>query len=124
MNLRKAGLDWFRANRGVTGDPIRVSKLYLRKESWTGRPAWWFELPATLVSKPSGYIHLLCQQVGPKGGFHHLRIPKGLFSERRPDLAFREDRGVFSLFLSAEPDSMFRELRGSGKIEFAGFRED
>jgi hypothetical protein len=121
MNLRKTGLDWFRANRGPTEEPIRISRLYPPAESWTGRPAWWFEFGPSVVAKSSGYIHLLCQHGEDPAEFHHLRVPKAVFSDSKIELAFRADRDVFSLFLSAEPDSLFRELRGRGKIAFAQY---
>jgi hypothetical protein len=123
MNLRNDGLKWFEEHHN-SREPIRVSKFYPAHESWKKGPVWWFEFPPHDVSNPNGWINLLCQRQNDPSSFHHLHIPMGLFAGCKHLIGFREDKNVYSLFLSAEPESLFREMRGSGNIEFGVFEHD
>jgi hypothetical protein len=122
MPIRAEALAWLRANYQAFDESFYTSKLYLAEESRTGAPAWWFEFPETAVTSPTNsHLNLLCHSGGGKPEFRHLRIPISFIAQRRSSLGFREPEGKYSLFLSADLNILFQEVRGSGRIELAGF---
>ena len=121
MDTRNRGREWLR-QRGITNEPFCASKYYGPSESWTRKPVWFFEFPESLVSDDSAeYRHLLCKKTPSSDAFHHLRVPISIFAACKHHLGFREQKGKYSLFLSAEKRTKFREVRGTGAIEFKAF---
>lgn len=118
MSLRNEGLRWLEAHYGSLSGPKHVSKFYPPDESWTKKPAWAFEIAAAELDVTHEDLHLLCQREESPNEFHYLRIPSSYLIEHRSGLYFREERGTFSLFLSAEPNLQFSEVRGNGNIRF------
>ena len=125
MNSRQSGIDWLHKKGRRTDERVAVSKYYAADESWSKRPAWWFEFAAAYATKdPFGFLNLLCGVAPDSSEFHHLRVPMGLFLASKHHLGFLRAGDKFSLWLSAEEPTLFREVRGDGRIEFAMFRVD
>jgi hypothetical protein len=100
-------------------DPTRVSKWYPPEEAWPGFPVWWFEFPPGWVPLDvHAFVNLLCENPGDPEDFYLLRIPATLLRACRHHLGFREDREIYSLYVSARPSEMFTEVRGTGAIDF------
>lgn len=99
MSLRNEGLRWLETHYSSHSGPKHVSKFYPPDESWTKKPAWAFEIAAAELD----VLHLLCQCEELPNEFYYLRIPSSHLRKERSGLYFREEKGTFSLFLSAEP---------------------
>lgn len=104
------------------------SKFYVSSESWTGRPAWAFEISiAALRRDPSGATKLKCQRAPGSNEFEVLAVPKQYFLDNLDKLYVREDRGNISIFLSAEETDLYidkrvtGDKRGTGGVPFGGF---
>lgn len=133
MSVRSAALRWLASAHGVRDGDIFTSRFYPAAESWTGRPAWWLQVPVHRVEAlGSGLVHLVCEAAPGEGApsgsgragaraFHYLRVPASYLREHLDALDRPGDGGVASLFLSAEPEARFRDERGAGRVAFAQF---
>lgn len=127
MTIRSSALRWLAATHGVRDGDIFTSRHYPAAQSWTGRAAWWVQLPVhrleALGERP---VHLVCQAApgapaAGAGAFHYLRVPARVLRERLAGLDRPGDGTVVSLFLSAEPDGRFRDARGPAQLDLAAY---
>lgn len=121
--VKSAAVRWLVAKFGNTSNTVCASKLYVPKKSWTGRSAWWLEIPLQAIETPkSGEIDLLCEVAPGANKFYYLKVPVAFFKRELPKLNVRKVRNngmAVSLFLSAEPDEMFVDQRGGGRTGFS-----
>lgn len=125
MTIRSSALRWLATTHRVRDADIFTSRWYAPEQSWTGRAAWWVQIPVhRITAVATGAIHLVCE-AGPGGrAFHYLRVPASFLREHLADLDLPGDGQAVSLFLSAEPATRFRDERGSGGLDFAPFVVD
>lgn len=122
MSIRSTALRWLAAHHGVRDADIFTSKYYPAEHSWTGRDAWWVQIPVhRLAALGPRDVHLVCQAAPDGAGFHYLRVPADFLRANLPGLDAPGDGTVVSLFLSAEPDDRFRDARGAGRVDLAPF---
>ena len=123
MTIRSRALRWLAARHRVRDGDIVTSRYYPAAESWTGRDAWWVQVPVHRVRAlgASGAVHVVCEAGPGSPEFHYLRIPASFLRERLAELDTPGDGRMVSLFLSAEPETLFRDERGAGKVEFGEF---
>lgn len=122
MSVRSAALRWLAATHGVRDADIFTSKLYLPEQSWTGRAAWWVQIPVhRIAAVGGGAVHLVCEARPGARDFHYLRVPAAYLREHLPALDVPGDGQAVSLFLAAELDSLFRDERGAGQVAFGQF---
>ena len=115
MTIRKAALRWLSLTHRVRDGDIFTSRYYPAAESWTGRDAWWVQIPMHRVEAPGErFIHVVCESPQAAGAFHYLRVPAHFLRTHLDVLDRPGDGSVISLFLSAEPDTRFRDERGAG----------
>jgi hypothetical protein len=119
--VKAAAVRWLVSKFGERSNAVCASKLYVPEKSWTGRSAWWFEIPQRAIEAPkSDEIDLVCEVAAGANEFYYLTVPVDFFKKELSKLCVRKN-GKLSLFLSAEPNEMFVEQRGKGKIDFAPF---
>ncbi len=121
MTVKPDAVAWLLSRFGVQSPSTYTSKYYIPEQSWTGRDAWWFEIPRAAIETPrSAEVHLLLQVVPDAKEFHYLCVPASFLKEQLPKLTLQKS-GKVSLFLSAEPHNMFVDQRGRGKVAFSQF---
>jgi hypothetical protein len=121
MTVKPDAVAWLLSHFGVKSPSTYASKYYIPEQSWTGRDAWWFEIPRAAIETPrSAEVHLLLQVVPNAKEFHYLCVPTSFLKEQLPKLTLQKSDKV-SLFLSAEPHNMFVDQRGRGKVAFSKF---
>jgi hypothetical protein len=122
VTVRSSALRWLAAAHGVRDGDIFTSRFYPAAQSWTGRDAWWVQVPVhrlkALGTRP---VHLVCEAGPGRAGFHYLRVPAAFFCENLAGFDVPGDGATVSLFLSAEPDTRFRDERGPAHVEFGPF---
>lgn len=122
MSIRGTALRWLAAHHGVRDADIFTSRYYPGAQSWSGRDAWWIQVPvhrlAALGTRP---VHFVCQAAPEGAAFHYLRVPADFLRAHLPALDAPGDGSMVSLFLSAEPAHRFRDERGAGRVDFAPF---
>ena len=123
MTIRARALRWLALQHRVRDGDIVTSRYYPAEQSWTGRDAWWLQIPVHRVQSlgASGAVHLVCEATPGAQSFHYLRVPASFLREHLADLDAPGDGRMLSLFLSAEPATLFRDERGAGKVEFGQF---
>lgn len=119
MGIRQAALTWLAAHGGAEGGWVGCSKLYEPEHSWTGRRAWWLQVPLEMIETRET-VHLLCESPERGRRFRHLAVPTSVFREHLADFATIHESHVV-LFLSAEPDNELQDERGPGRVSFASF---
>lgn len=122
MTIRATALRWLAAHHRVRDGDIVASKFYPAAQSWTGRDAWWIQLPVhrleALGDRP---VHLVCETEPGAKRFHYLRVPASFLRDNLGGLDRPGDGRMVSLFLSAEPATLFRDERGDGGLELGRF---
>jgi hypothetical protein len=123
MTVRATALRWLALHHRVRDGDIFASRYYPAAESWTGRDAWWLQIPVHRIEAPGERVfHLLCETAPGTHAFHYLRVPASfLRGHLREGLDRPGDGRVVSLFLAAEPDARFRDERGAAHVELAPF---
>lgn len=122
MTIRSSALRWLAATHGVRDADIVTSRLYPPEQSWTGRAAWWVQIPVHRVQAlGAGAVHVVCERAAGGRDFHYLRIPGAYLRDHLADLDAPGDGRTLSLFLSAEPEARFHDERGPGRLDFASF---
>jgi hypothetical protein len=120
-DIRQKGIAYLEAKLGksVSGH-IAVSKLYSEEESWTGKPAWWFDLSIEKIeANPEGNYYLLGEV---EGGFVILRVPNNFLIESRQGFETRyQDRA--RLHLGTEGEERLVDQRGKGHVDFSKFEQ-
>lgn len=124
MTVRATALRWLALHHRVRDGDIFASRFYPAAESWTGRDAWWINVPVHRVTardeRGDRAFHLLCEVAPNANAFHYLRVPAAFLREHLDAFDRPGDGRVASFFLSAEPDARFRDERGNG-VDFAPF---
>ena len=122
MTIRSSALRWLARTHGVRDADIFASRYYPAAESWTGRDAWWLQLPVHRIEAlGDGAVHLVCQTAPAATTFHYLRVPTAWLRHNLDGLDRPGDGRMVSLFLSAEPAVRFRDERGPSRLAFAEF---
>ena len=122
LSVRSSALRWLAATHRVRDGDIFTSRLYPAEQSWTGRDAWWVQLPVhRLEALGAGHVHLVCQAAPDRMEFHYLRVPAAMLRDNLAGLDRPGDGRMVSLFLSAEPATRFRDERGSAQVDLAPF---
>lgn len=127
-NIRREGLRFLEKRLGrIRSGHVAVSKYYPPKESWTRSPIWWFDLPLNKLRDPSCHqVHLLCQD-NEGEGFYYLCILVSFLLENLNSLDVvqkgRQRSETVRLYVSARREDHFRDLRGSGRVDFARWRQ-
>jgi hypothetical protein len=127
VTIRARALRWLALQHRVRDGDIVTSRYYPAAESWTGRDAWWLQIPVHRVQSlgASGAVHLVCEAAsGGAQDFHYLRVPASFLREHLADFDAPGDGRMISLFLSAEPATLFRDERGAGKVEFRQYVQE
>jgi len=118
--IRKQGLAYLRRMPGYRpSEPAAVSRFYKAEESWTGKCAWWFDLPIQTIkrNKLSNY-YLLGQS--RKGGFTVLEVPNSFLLKNLKEFETRYQNRV-RLHIAAEGKNQFVDERGKGNVDFSRF---
>ena len=122
LSVRSSALRWLAATHRVRDGDIFTSRFYPAEQSWTGRDAWWVQLPVhRLEALGAGDVHLVCQAAPDRTEFHYLRVPAAVLRDNMEGLDLPGDGRMVSLFLSAEPATRFRDERGSAQLDLAPF---
>lgn len=121
VSIRPTARRWLALQGRRAAGAIYSSKFYLAEESWTGRDAWWLNIPLDSLHR-EGCIEILCQESPGSCEFHHVRVPTAFFRENLSGLAIVKDRSI-SLFLSAETMSFLEDQRGSAKVCLREFQQ-
>jgi hypothetical protein len=122
LSVRSSALRWLAATHRVRDGDIFTSRFYPAAQSWTGRDAWWVQLPVhRLEALGAGAVHLVCQAAPDRTEFHYLRVPAAVLRDNLAGLDRPDDGRMVSLFLSAEPATRFRDERGSAHLDLAPF---
>lgn len=121
MSLRKDAISWYEKHVGKIRGHVFTSKFYTPDESWSGRNAWWLQIPVErFMSDRNSVIHLICQSAPNNDDYYCLSVPSMYFVENLSQLSVI-GQGKVSLFLSAEPQNLFADERGSGRLKFDNF---
>ena len=118
---RKNGLA-FLASKDIDAGLVAVSKKYSAEESWTGSPAWWFDIPIkNIKDNPENYYYLLCDK--EDGEFYILNVPNHFLIS---NLSKFEDgySNKIRLHLDAISPHFFIDQRGDGKVDFSNYLMD
>jgi hypothetical protein len=125
VSVRATALRWLAAQHRVRDADIFTSRFYPAAESWTGRDAWWVQIPVVRIEAlGAGAVHVVCEAGPATPGFHYLRIPAAFLREHLEALDRPGDGRVVSLFLSAEAATRFVDERGAGRLSFAPFVQE
>jgi len=119
-NTRKRGLTYLKKVLGhMPSDPVAASKFFKAKESWTKKPAWWFDLPIKKVRNNRQGVYYLVGKAR-KSGFVVFRVPNKFFISklRKFETRYKE---VIRLHLTAEGKNIFVDERGKGQVNFSRF---
>jgi len=120
MRIRPFAVAWLEKTFNIQSRATYTSKYYVPEHSWTGRDAWWVEIPEAILEIPSSpNVHLVLQAAPDAEQFHYLQVPASFLQRHLPKLTLRN--GKVSLFLSAEPSKRFVDQRGTGKVSFRTF---
>lgn len=122
LSVRSSALRWLAATHRVRDGDIFTSRLYPAEQSWTGRAAWWVQLPVhRLEALGAGAVHLVLQTSADRPAFHYLRLPAAVLRDNLAGLDLPGDGRMVSLFLSAEPGTRFRDERGAAQLDLSPF---
>jgi hypothetical protein len=119
---RRRGLTFLRRQLGrVPIGHVAVSKYYPSKESWTGSPAWWFDLPLVKLQKNKcEAVYLLCEE---ETGVTYLalKVPTSHLLRNLDGFCLAENGKIIRLHLSTRAEDRFVDLRGDGNVRLARF---
>jgi len=119
--IRKHGIT-FLSKKIDNPDLVVVSKKYTAEESWTGRAAWWFDIPIENVeNNPDHTYYLLCEKDNRE--FHILQVPNQFFMDNMGKFEVRYNDKI-RLHLDAKNSSCFVDQRGTGKVDFSSYLMD
>lgn len=123
-DIRAKGLSYLnRILPDLRPSSVHVSKLYTADESWTGSPAWWFDLSIEKVrADPTGTTCLL-GEIADSDDFVIFEVPNSFLAENLEGFETRyQDR--IRLHIAAEAPDRFTDQRGPRKIDFSSFVKD
>ncbi len=106
----------------MPSDPVAVSKFFKAKESWTKKPAWWFDLSIKKVKNNIQGIYYLVGKAKKKSGFIVLEVPNKFLADKLKRKRFEiRYKDAIRLHLTAEGKNKFVDERGKGKVNFSRF---
>lgn len=105
----------------LPSDPVAVSKFFKTKESWTRKPAWWFDLPIRKVRNSRQGVYYLVGKAR-KSGFVVFRVPNKFFISNLRKFETRY-RNKIRLHITAEGENPFIDERGNGRVDFGPFKQ-
>jgi len=118
-DTRKKGVAYLQKRLGYTPSLIAVSKFYVPEESWTGKAAWWFDLPIKKVkSNKKGIYYLLGKK--RKSSFVVLEVPTKFLRDNLKKFETRY-KDIIRLHLAAEGKNRLVDERGKGRVDFSRF---
>lgn len=103
----------------MPSDPIAVSKFYKTKESWSKKPAWWFDLPIKKVKNNRQGVYYLVGKAR-KSDFVILKVSNKFFINNLAKFETRY-KDAIRLHPTAEGKNKFVDERGKGKVNFSRF---
>ena len=116
--IRKHGIDYL-SKKINNPELVVVSKKYTAEQSWTGRAAWWFDIPTEAVENNiEQTYYLLCEKDNRE--FHILQVPNQFFVDNMEKFEVRYNDKV-RLHLEAEKKNYFIDQRGQGKVDFSAY---
>ena len=117
-DIRKRGIAYL--SKQVDGFVlVAVSKKYSAEESWTGKEAWWFDIPIDKVkAQPDELYYLLCEK--ENGEFHILRVPNKFLIDNMDQFETRYDNKI-RVHMDAEETARFLDQRGTGKVDLSPY---
>src|SRR5919107_458454 len=92
------------AESGYRAFPPRLPHqpiFYPVGESWTGRDAWWLQVPVPrllVMAGGAGAVHLVCEASPGGQEFHYLRVPAAFLRDHLAELDTPGDGRMISLF--------------------------
>jgi hypothetical protein len=98
---------------------VAVSKLYEPDESWTGKQAWWFDLPIQRVAQLASEDYYLVGEWG-RDGFVVLRVPNQFLLENQETFDTKYG-GHIRLHLAAYDENWLVDERVSNGLDFSKF---
>ena len=101
---------------------IAVSRRFRKEESWTGKSAWWFDLPIKTIKENKGDDYHLLGERG-KSGFVILKVPNKFLIENLKAFETRY-KGSIRLHITAEGPSLLMDERGPGHVNFSSFEQN
>jgi hypothetical protein len=119
MIIRRRVQRWAEA-KGISVDgDLRTSKYYPPKESRSGRPAWWVEVPLDKLRSVAKF-EVFCEKGVEIEDFHHLAVPSDFLDQNQRNFYITNDK--ISLWLSAEEPDLFKDTHPEGsQIDFRRF---
>lgn len=116
--IRKHGIAYL-SKKVDNPDLVAVSKKYTAEQSWTGRAAWWFDIPTEHIKNSiEQTYYLLCEKDNRE--FHVLQVPNQFFSDNIDKFEVRYNDKI-RLHLEAEKKKCFVDQRGHGKVDFSSY---
>ena len=117
-DIRKRGIAYL-SKRVKKFALVAVSKKYCAEESWTGKEAWWFDIPIDKVKvQPDELYYLLCEK--ENGEFHILRVPNKFLIDNMDQFETRYDNKI-RVHMDAEETARFLDQRGTGKVDLSPY---
>jgi hypothetical protein len=122
-NTRQKGLRYL---DGFLGQPrpacIAVSKFFPPKESWTGREAWWFDLPIEKIKRRPEEYYWLLGECDDEDKFVILEVPNQFLLKEMGmnhfDIRYRRR---IRLHLAAYDENWLIDERSRDRVSFCRF---
>lgn len=118
-NIRKRGITYLQKRFGYIPSLIAVSKFFRAEESWTGKPAWWFDLPIKKVRKKKEGVYYLLGKAR-KSDYVILKVPNKFLRDHLKKFEIRYRRCI-RLHIAAEGENRLVDERGKGRVDFSRF---
>jgi hypothetical protein len=119
-NTRQKGLRYL---DGFLGQPrpacIAVSRFFPPRESWTGREAWWFDLPIEKIERRPKEDYYLLGECG-EDKFVILEVPNQFLLKEMDHFDTRYRRRI-RLHLAAYDENWLIDERSRDRVSFSLF---
>jgi len=121
-DTRKKALAYLEKKLGYkTGDPVSASRFFPPEKSWTGREAWWFNLPIKKIRANGDKCYYLLGATNEKKvSFAILKVPNKFLLGKLKQLETRYNNMVI-LHLAAYRKNWLVDERGKGRVAFSRF---
>lgn len=123
-DTRKKALAYLRKKgfRDVSEELLSASKLFKPEESWTGKAAWWFDLPIERIKKnKEKYYYLLGARNKHKTDFVILKVPNKRLIENLEGFETRYNNIIRLHLAACKGTNRLVDERGEGKVPFSKF---
>jgi len=121
-DTRKKGMLYLKRKLGnIPKQFVSASRFFPPENSWTGKEAWWFNLPIKKVkSNKKGYYYLLGAKTKKKSSFVILKVPIAFLISNLSKFETRYDDKIM-LHLAAYRKNWLVDERGKGRVDFSPF---